>query len=180
MYMQPLNRSSSGEVDNPVSGGFTFSHSLREACWCAIHELTAPRGFPVVVLTSAPQITLAKFRPLTFSKAPRIRLYERSAIVSSSSSSKISSSMLVFCRNSDRLLTERLTPQVQEVAINRLGACADVLKLWRANNGQQTKIYSFLLLLLVWETLWDRGKMAPISQTKFSNAFSWMKIYEFR
>ena len=29
-------------------------------------------------------------------------------------------------------------------------------------------------------THWCRGKMAAISQTTFSNAFSWMKMYEFR
>ena len=37
--------------------------------------------------------------------------------------------------------------------------------------------YHWLLLLL---THWGRDKMAEISQTTFSNAFSWMKIYEFR
>ena len=29
-------------------------------------------------------------------------------------------------------------------------------------------------------TYWGRDKMAAISQTTFSNAFSWMKMYEFR
>ena len=29
-------------------------------------------------------------------------------------------------------------------------------------------------------THWGRDKMAAISQTMFSNAFSWMKMYEFR
>ena len=29
-------------------------------------------------------------------------------------------------------------------------------------------------------THWDRDKMDAISQTTFSNAFSWMKIYKFR
>ena len=29
-------------------------------------------------------------------------------------------------------------------------------------------------------THWGRDKMATISQTTFSNAFSWMKMYEFR
>ena len=29
-------------------------------------------------------------------------------------------------------------------------------------------------------THWDRERMVAISQTSFSNAFSWMKIYEFR
>ena len=29
-------------------------------------------------------------------------------------------------------------------------------------------------------THWDRDKMAAISQTTFSNGFSWMKMYEFR
>ena len=29
-------------------------------------------------------------------------------------------------------------------------------------------------------THWSRDKMAAISQTTFSNAFSWMKMYEFR
>ena len=29
-------------------------------------------------------------------------------------------------------------------------------------------------------THWGRGKMAAVSQTMFSNAFSWMKMYEFR
>ena len=29
-------------------------------------------------------------------------------------------------------------------------------------------------------TLWGRGKMATISQTTFSNASSWMKMFEFR
>ena len=31
-----------------------------------------------------------------------------------------------------------------------------------------------------WLTHWGRDKMAAISQTTFSNAFSWMKMYEFR
>ena len=29
-------------------------------------------------------------------------------------------------------------------------------------------------------THWGRDKMAAISQTTYSNAFSWMKLYEFR
>ena len=31
-----------------------------------------------------------------------------------------------------------------------------------------------------WLTHWGRNKMADIFQTTFSNAFSWMKMYEFR
>ena len=34
--------------------------------------------------------------------------------------------------------------------------------------------------LLVHLTQWGRDKMAAVSQTMFSNAFSWMKMYEFR
>ena len=33
---------------------------------------------------------------------------------------------------------------------------------------------------LLWLPNWGRDKMAAISQTTFSNAFSWMKMYEFR
>ena len=35
---------------------------------------------------------------------------------------------------------------------------------------------------VTWEALthWGRDKMAAISQTMFSNVFSWMEIYEFR
>ena len=29
-------------------------------------------------------------------------------------------------------------------------------------------------------TYWGRDKMATISQTTYSNAFPWMKMYEFR
>ena len=32
----------------------------------------------------------------------------------------------------------------------------------------------------VWLTHWGRDKMDTISQTTFSNVFSWMKMYEFR
>ena len=41
------------------------------------------------------------------------------------------------------------------------------------NNGRQRTFASFL-------THWDRDTMAAIFQTTFWNAFSWMKIYEFR
>ena len=37
-----------------------------------------------------------------------------------------------------------------------------------------------LLVLHKWLTHWGRDKMAAISKTTFSNAFLWMKIYEFR
>ena len=43
------------------------------------------------------------------------------------------------------------------------------------------KIYSCCQWVNVWLlTYWGRDKMAAIFQTKFSNAFSWMKMYEFR
>ena len=35
------------------------------------------------------------------------------------------------------------------------------------------------LLLGIWMPLWGQDKMATIFQTTYSNAFSWMKIYEF-
>ena len=38
----------------------------------------------------------------------------------------------------------------------------------------------YLLLASRSLTHWGRDKMAAISQTTFSNAFSWMKIYQFR
>ena len=38
----------------------------------------------------------------------------------------------------------------------------------------------FVINLNKFLTHWGRCKMASISQTTFSNAFSWMKIYEFR
>ena len=38
-----------------------------------------------------------------------------------------------------------------------------------------------ILLKLLWKlTHWGRGKMDAISQTTFSNEFSWMKMYEYR
>ena len=36
------------------------------------------------------------------------------------------------------------------------------------------------LVAIHYLTHWGRDKMAAISQTTFSNAFSWMKMYEFR
>ena len=41
-------------------------------------------------------------------------------------------------------------------------------------------IFSFFRFFLIHITHWGRDKMADISQTTFSNTFSWMKTYEFR
>ena len=45
------------------------------------------------------------------------------------------------------------------------------------------EIHELLLLAIEWyhpiSTHWGRDKMAAISQTMFSNAFSWMKMYEY-
>ena len=41
------------------------------------------------------------------------------------------------------------------------------------------KVWS-VMLLPSWLTHWGPDKMAAISQTTFSNVFSWMKMYEFR
>ena len=42
------------------------------------------------------------------------------------------------------------------------------------------KIHHGLLTQVCFLTHWGRDKMAAVSQTMFSNAFSWMKMYEFR
>ena len=43
-------------------------------------------------------------------------------------------------------------------------------------------VLSYVFLLSIYQELthWGRGQMAAIFQTTSSNAFSWMKIYEFR
>ena len=45
---------------------------------------------------------------------------------------------------------------------------------------QKTKLSDACPLCWVEQTHWGRDKMAAISQTTFSDAFSWMKMYEFR
>ena len=51
----------------------------------------------------------------------------------------------------------------------------------RASNAKNVSIWwRHRELCVVWLNIWDRDKMDAIFQTTFSNAFSWMKIYEFR
>ena len=42
------------------------------------------------------------------------------------------------------------------------------------------KLYELLSNVAVKFTHWGRDKMAAVFQTAFSDAFSWMKMYEFR
>ena len=39
---------------------------------------------------------------------------------------------------------------------------------------------ALIVVWMVWLTHWGRDKMAAVSQTTLSNAFSWMKMLEFR
>ena len=48
---------------------------------------------------------------------------------------------------------------------------------WLVACGYEAVIWTSTVVLL---THWGRDKLAAISQTTFSNAFSWMKIHEFR
>ena len=54
--------------------------------------------------------------------------------------------------------------------------------IWRRPNADiiigKRRLHSYIWLSL--KTHWGRDKMAAISQTTFSNEFSWMKMYEFR
>ena len=54
----------------------------------------------------------------------------------------------------------------------------DTPRLWELTWGWSTT--RFYLPVPDRVTHWDRGKIAAISQTTFSNVFSWMKMYEFR
>ena len=52
--------------------------------------------------------------------------------------------------------------------------CSILLIIGQINNGIRALLFSLLL------THWGLNKLAAIFQTTFSNAFSWMKMYEFR
>ena len=63
--------------------------------------------------------------------------------------------------------------------------------LWRVSNEQpgsttnicgtnSSKLVVPINPTFIWLTHWGRDKMDAVSQTIFSNAFSWMKIYAFR
>ena len=52
--------------------------------------------------------------------------------------------------------------------------------LFPFQNGQQCGGALIVYLFTAWLTHWGRDKMTTISQTTYSNAFSWKKMYEFR
>ena len=58
-------------------------------------------------------------------------------------------------------------------------ACV-VCTLWLPWTIQRAKHICVIPSMSVWLTHWGRDKMASISQTTLSNAFSWMKMLEFR
>ena len=59
--------------------------------------------------------------------------------------------------------------------------CTQSLKLnTKGSLSYKDKSFRDKLICFLWLTHWGRDKMAAFSQTTLSNAFSWMKILEFR
>ena len=68
-------------------------------------------------------------------------------------------------------------PSASETTLKDMGKWATWIYNKLIIKPQQNKAKQKCLYIL---THWGRGKMAAISQTTSSNAFSWMKVYEFR
>ena len=54
------------------------------------------------------------------------------------------------------------------------------IRAWMSNHIPKGCMRVITLWKSAYLTHWDRDKMAAVSQTTFSDAFSWMKMYEFR
>ena len=52
--------------------------------------------------------------------------------------------------------------------------------IWDNFVSSTSALRSTFTTLMLYLTHWDRDKMADISQTTYSNALSWMKMFEFR
>ena len=82
------------------------------------------------------------------------------------------------------VMLQRLPPEITYQYYNQDGAClvepgrVPTLAIRRESRARVASSY------LEWKkkvlTHWCRDKMVAISQTTFSSAFSWMKMYEFR
>ena len=83
----------------------------------------------------------------------------------------VSTSEMAYHENTFRepIKCRKITLQGSDAMLDRLIETG----VWLSPIRSQA-IAGFLL------THWGRGKMTMIFQTKFSNAFSWMKVYKFR
>ena len=88
---------------------------------------------------------------------------------------RVSGSVLIFGKSFWRRLGACITPSIRHCRCNQVGDKSG--PGWCPRAWEQGRHFNNTYGLL---THWDRDKMAAIFQTTFSNAFSWMKMHEFR
>ena len=83
-----------------------------------------------------------------------------------------------------KLVTLKLLSKIREISVKLTPGECHKTSLMVSQHCFSGESYLYLLVAACWcrylLTHWGRDKMAAVSQTMFSNIFSWMKMYEFR